>query len=473
MSRQQRRQRRQETKRVASQPDAGEQTPMTSDSIKPVRRLGWAVWAGAIILLGSLAVLLWKRAETAEVPSVSLEGFERLVAEQIKQATNEVRNSRHSGMAWGKLGIVLQVHELLGPAEICFEQATRLERREPRWPYLHALVARERDVGKALVLLSEAAKRAPLNQERTATNALIVWLRLAQVQSEAGQTGPARTTLEIILRAHPAEPSALLALAELERAQGQFASARARLSNALASPTTARRANLLLAALEQQLGQAPSAAVASRRAASLPPDPPLPDPWLEETVPYQIGRKAWAARAQQMLTQGRFADAELSIRHLLQYHPDEPETWLLRGRLHFERKDCAGAEGPLRRHLALLPNSVNGHAQLGMVLLCLGRYAEAAAPLKKAVELKPDFAEAHFNLGFALARAGQGAQAIDSFRQAIRFSPNFIDPHITLADLLYQSGEREEASLVLEHALQLNPDDPRAKELQQRFGSKR
>src|SRR5262249_38531099 len=145
-------------------------------------------------------------------------------------------------------------------------------------------------------------------------------------------------------------------------------------------------------------GRGADATVAARRAASLPPDTAPRDPWLEETVPYQIGRKAWAERAQQMLTEKRPADAELLIRYLLQHYPDDPETWLLRGRLQFDLNNCAAAEGSLRRHLELSPASVNGNAQMGIVLLCLGKYGDALAPLQKALELKPDFAEAHFNL---------------------------------------------------------------------------
>jgi tetratricopeptide (TPR) repeat protein len=420
----------------------------------------WLVGCGLAGLL--LAVLMLQVDLRPEAPRISVEGFDPLVATQITQAVAQVEANRSSGDAWGRLAMTLQVHELSAEAQNSFRWAARMDPRQPRWPYLHACLMREQDLATALALLREAANRMTAPVE-------IPLLRLAEALVEAGRPDDARIQFEMLLRAFPNQPSALVGLAELDRAQGQATRARERLAPALTNSTTARRAHGVLAAVEQQLGNADAATQAARRATTLPPDAPPSDPWLDELVPYRIGRKAWTERAQQLLTHGQHAEADVIVRQMLQHYPDAPETWLLRGRLHFERNDCAGAEMPLRRHLALLPESINGYSQLGMVLLCLERYADAVGPLQKCLELKPDFAEAHFNLGFALARSGRFQEAMRSFREAIRFSPNFVDPHITLADLLIQSGEKTEAASLVQRALQLNPADERAKELQTRI----
>jgi len=434
--------------------------PVSPGQSGPAAAPLWLAGCGLVGLLIAVVVLQWDPRPLP--PKISVEGFDPMVAAQITQAVARVSAERGSGEAWGNLAVTLQVHDLVSEADSCFRWASRLAPREPRWLYLHASLLRERDQSAALELLRQAVKRAGSPIE-------ILSLRFAEALAEAGRLQEARTEFEQLLHRFPNQASALVGLAELDRAQGEPARGRARLSAALNQPTTARRAHLLLATLERQLGNAENAAQAARRAAALPPDTPLADPWIEGTVPFRIGRKAWVDRAQQMLAQGQHGEVDVILNQLLQHYPDAPEAWLLRGRLQFERNDCAGAEMPLRRHLALAPGSVNGHAQLGMVLLCLERYADAIGPLQRCVELKPDFAEAYFNLGFALARSGRGQQAIPAFRQAIRFSPNFIDPHITLADLLMQSGDKTEAASLLERALQLNPADERAKELRRRM----
>ena len=186
---------------------------------------------------------------------------------------------------------------------------------------------------------------------------------------------------------------------------------------------------------------------------------------LPEITRLRIGLKGWSDNAQQLLSDGRHAEAGPLIDHLVKAYPEAPDAWLLLARLRIGQGDCSGAEAALRRLLQISPGSVNGHWQLGIALICLERYREAVPILQRAVELKPDFGEAHFNLGFALARSGNGQAAIPAFRRAIRYNPDLIDPYITLADLLAQTGETQEARTLLERALLLDPADERAKNL--------
>ena len=189
---------------------------------------------------------------------------------------------------------------------------------------------------------------------------------------------------------------------------------------------------------------------------------------LPEVENLRFGLKAGADKAQQLLSERKYAAAAPLIDRVLKTYPEAPDSWLLVGRLRLEQNDCAAAEVALRRLLQLAPDSVNAHWLLGSALICQERYREAVPVLQRAVELKPDFGEAHFNLGFALARSGNGQAAIPCFRNAIRYNPDMIDPYITLADLLAQTGETQQASNLLAHALQLNPADERAKTLLQR-----
>ena len=427
-------------------------------------RRAWHRWL--LMLIGVAAAIglgfyFIQRSASTQPPTVAIAHLEPIIAAQISKALAEVRATPRSGSAWGKLGMVLQAYEFTSEARSCFAQAERLETKEARWPYLHGLILRQHDSAAAIAKLRRAAE---LCDDQPDTPRLL----LAQSLFEAGRFDEAEDHFKRLLKANPNHAPARLGLAELSHARGRLEETRQILSGCLTNAFTAKRANTLLAKVERQLDHRAATEAAIRAAASLPPDRPWPDPFADKAAQYHVGRKVWADQGQQLLLQHRHDEAQTVIARLVNEYPEAPESWLLLGRLHLERNDCASAEQTLRQHLQLAPDSVNGHAQLGMALLCLERYADAAAVLQRAVQLKPDFGEAHFNLGFAQARAGRGAEAIPSFRNAIRFSPEFVDAYITLADLLIQSGQRQEALGLLQRAQQLNPSDERAKLLMQR-----
>lgn len=420
-------------------------------------------WLLAMLAAGLIiATIPVLRREPAPAPPViDLTGFEGIIAEQIQGARSEVLGQPRSGSAWGRLGLVLQAHELSDEARLCFARAERLAPNEPRWLYFHALLLAQESSDQAIDKFRQAADRTGAQQN-------FIRLRFAQALAEAGRIDEAEAQFKNLTQANTDQAPVALGLAGLARSRGHLDEARQLLQSCLKSPFTARQAHSLLGSIERQLGNTTAASTATQMAATLPPDQPWPDPLAVEAAQYRIGRKAWSDAAQQLLEQNRINEAEPIVAQLTKNYPDAPEGWLLLGRLRFVRNDCAAAEPALRRHLQLATNSVNGHFQLGIALLCLERYPESAASLQKAIELKPDFGEAHFNHGFALARSGRGPEAIAALRQAVRYSPDFVDSYVILADLLIQTGEKAEARSLLSRALQLNPNDERVKTLQER-----
>ncbi|MCO5168891.1 MAG: protein-glutamate O-methyltransferase CheR [Planctomycetes bacterium] len=74
------------------------------------------------------------------------------------------------------------------------------------------------------------------------------------------------------------------------------------------------------------------------------------------------------------------------------------------------------ADGLLRRD----PLAADLHLLRGLVLLSLGRPADAAGSLRRAVYLAPDLAMGHFSLGIALERAGSRSEARRAYAAAAR-----------------------------------------------------
>ena len=95
--------------------------------------------------------------------------------------------------------------------------------------------------------------------------------------------------------------------------------------------------------------------------------------------------------------------------------------------------------------IELEPNNAKAHSNLGIVLLKLGNFGEAAAACRRAVELDPDLAEAHNNLGFLLLKLGEPEEALANLRRAVKLDPEDAKSHGNLGVALGELGRFEEA----------------------------
>lgn len=125
---------------------------------------------------------------------------------------------------------------------------------------------------------------------------------------------------------------------------------------------------------------------------------------------------------------GRLDEAEQIYRDILQSQPEHSDAWHLLGVIAAQRADPEQAVGLI----------------------------------EKAVRLDPEVAEYQDNLGKALRAQGKLDAAIDAFRRslAIRFDNDTLD---ILAQTLFAHGPVEQAVECYLRALQLKPDDVRAR----------
>jgi tetratricopeptide (TPR) repeat protein len=167
--------------------------------------------------------------------------------------------------------------------------------------------------------------------------------------------------------------------------------------------------------------------------------------------------------------QRRLPEAATALEMLFKAFPEDPESWLLFGRLRFLERKCEEAETAYRRHLAMRTNSLNGLIQLALAQLCQEQWTNAVETLQQAVALKSDFAQAHFNLGYAWSRAGESPAAIRSYREALRCNPGDANTHAALGEELLRVGLRNEAVQHLGRALDLNPAHQKARQVMERL----
>lgn len=412
--------------------------------------------------MAALALILSPR-QQLKSPSIPTVGLDPAVATLIQRTLDQVRLAPRSDAAWGKLGSVLLHYEFVEQGHEAFAQAEKLSPKQPRWPYLHALLLLNHDASAAALKLERAVELCDGSPDMPR-------LRLAQFMAEHGRDEEAERQYNTLLRSQPGHAPALLGLARLHHTRGRLAESTNALHRCLDDRHTAKSAHALLAAIHRTLGQTSDAEAAARRSTSLPADAPWPDPYWEETLVWRVGRKAMIENASALMDQGRLEDSLPVLSEVTREYPADDEAWYLMGWALNRLQRGEPAERALREHLQRSPQSPKGHAQLAVSLLAQKRFTDAVEILEAALKLKPTWRELHSNLGYACVQLGREEEAIRHFRNALANDPNYPASYTALAELLTRRGDRAEARLLLRQALILDPDNARAPRLLERLG---
>lgn len=138
---------------------------------------------------------------------------------------------------------------------------------------------------------------------------------------------------------------------------------------------------------------------------------------LQPTFP-----KALALLGRLELDAGHWETAEVYLRPLLESHPEMADVRQMMAYWHFRagsaadaKKEFTVAEQHYRNGVELNPNNPDLQANLGVLCLVQGRFAEAQGPLEAYHRLKPENAQSCLFLGQAYAATGR----IDDARRVL------------------------------------------------------
>ncbi|MFO1497008.1 MAG: tetratricopeptide repeat protein [Verrucomicrobiota bacterium] len=402
-------------------------TARTTGHFPARRRLQVGFGLGAVLVILA-AFVWWRSVRKPLLPAIDLQGVDPKVAAALHRRLDDVALHPKSAPAWGWLGALLWAYDFRVSASACLTEAERLEPGNPRWPYYHALALIIVTPNRALPFLEKAVSLC-------GSSPAAPRFRLAHLLAEQGRWEDAQPHLEALLAAQPDFAPARLLGGRAAQHRGDLETAVLLTRGCANDPRTARSASILLAAIYRQKGDPAASDQALRRSATLGPDQLFEDPFQAEVTLLRGDPRALSEQAHPLLAAGQLNEAAALISRLQQDHADDPETWLLVGRLQLLRKDVPGAESALRRHLQMNPRSVQGLFQLGLVQLAQERWTNAAATFGQTIEIKPDFGPGHYNRGVALSRAGQPQAAIAAFRESLRYNPERVETYLFLADL--------------------------------------
>ena len=113
-----------------------------------------------------------------------------------------------------------------------------------------------------------------------------------------------------------------------------------------------------------------------------------------------------------------------------------------------------------RAVLRLKPDHFDSNLNLGLALIGSGRAPEATNCLVAALRIKPDHARARGAMGLALLELGDYAGAVTHCGEAIRLDPEAFGPYLALGRALSLQGKSDDALRYYAEGLRLNPALP-------------
>ena len=130
----------------------------------------------------------------------------------------------------------------------------------------------------------------------------------------------------------------------------------------------------------------------------------------------------WAAKAQELQSAGKYAEAAAAYDKVLQFAPNIAEV----------------------------------HLNKGVVLSAASRDSEALQAFDKAIELKPTLAGAHCNRGNIMKSSGRPKDAMTSYQEAVKLDPSMQTAWFGLAHVLNEQDMFEKAIEAANKSIELN-----------------
>lgn len=341
---------------------------------------------------------------------------------------------------------------LLGRALVGADDARRSYERALRFDPTHArshmgMAAIHTAEGRLAEARDAYARAVTLNPELGEA-----WLGLIRSHAAAGDIDAAARAAADAVAHVPGEGAIYLALATLDPGRASDWLAR----GVTAVPADPRlheaRARQLLAA-----GDPAGALTEADRALAI-------DPTLGDATRAAIFARAMAGghldRAAYLRLSGLATDpnARASADALVSAWPNTALTWLARAQLRQAAGDREGAVGDLEAALRVDPADVECLASYGLLLLQVGRSAEARRPLARAVDARPWDASLATALGRAHLGAGDPGAAVLELGAALQRHPWSVDVALVLAQAHVDGGDPQQAYVLLKGMLSKLPD---------------
>lgn len=160
-----------------------------------------------------------------------------------------------------------------------------------------------------------------------------------------------------------------------------------------------------------------------------------------------------------LLAARRYAEVEKQARDMTLNFPRHWVGWKMLGVVLVQMGRSADALLPMQAAATLLPNDAETHNNLGIVFQNLDRLAEAETSYRRALQIQPGYYQAHSNLGSTLQALERLDEAETSYRHALQINPDYARAYSNLGTTLLALGRFDEAATICRRSLQISPQN--------------
>jgi len=161
---------------------------------------------------------------------------------------------------------------------------------------------------------------------------------------------------------------------------------------------------------------------------------------------------------------GRFEQAIPLLEKVTASEPNIRLAQLQLGVSRARQKQYARAIAPLRKAIALEPEDMFAHYELGIALYETGDLKTAAGHFEIVTTRMPNWADARYSFASVCARIDRVPDAVRELRAAIALEPKHFRANLLLGRILTLQGDAEHALPYLQTAVAVQPSNAEAKQ---------
>lgn len=320
------------------------------------------------------------------------------------------------GMAYGRLGMHYQAHELQDPAGAAYRNAITLMPDDARWLYYLALHSFETgNYAEAIQMYRRAGTLQP--------DYLPLQARLGLAYLENNQNSEARAVFEKVLSVETDHVAALAGMGRVAFRNKDYDSAIDYFERALAAQPQANELHYRLGMAYRQKGDVDKAREHLPQRGKVKPQ--FPDPLL----------RAMQGRSQ------------------------SSQFYLQQGIAAGKEGNFEGAVNALTVAIAVNPKDDMAYVALGLALEQLGKLDEAGIHYEQALKINPENTEASFNIGVLLHRKGFLDPALEYYQQAVANNADYTEAWFLLGHANMHLSRYDEAAANFSEVARLQSDN--------------
>jgi tetratricopeptide (TPR) repeat protein len=398
------------------------------------------------------------RSELTPVVAPDLAGLDTVVADQLKQAREEMEtviadptaDVDRLAAAYGTLGQLYHAYELLDAAESCYLNASYLSPQNFRWVHLLADVARlEGDLEEAAARYEAAWSLQPYD--------FAALVRLGETCTELGRVEDAEAAFRTALALNPGSASAMAGLGQLALGGREFAEAVAYFEAALEAAPEANKLHYSLAMAYRGLGDMEAARRHLEQRGTVGVRPP--DPVVDQLQLLTEGERVHLVRGRLAFASGRYKEAADEFATAAAADPESARALVNLGTALGQLGDLDSAIEKYEQALAVDSDQLTAHFNLGSTLVEQDRPTEAMAHLEVVLQATPYDAEAHLLMARALVATGDDWASLEHFKRAAELDPANASAVTGGGAALVRLGQYARAKSVLDAGHRRIPDN--------------